>query len=42
MDKDFNEITNYQNSDEENEYLKSMYPKQKSYIPLFCSFNSRV
>ena len=32
----FNEITNYQNSDEENEYLKSMYPKQKSYIPRFA------
>lgn len=32
----FNEISNYQNSDEENEYLKSMYPKQKSYIPRFC------
>lgn len=31
----FNEITSYQNSDEENEYLKSMYPKQKSYIPRF-------
>jgi hypothetical protein len=31
----FNEITTYQNSDEENEYLKSMYPKQKSYIPRF-------
>ena len=32
----FNEITNRQNSDEENEYLKSMYPKQKSYIPRFA------
>jgi hypothetical protein len=32
----FNEITTYQNSDEENEYLKSMYPKQKSYIPRFA------
>ena len=31
----FNEITSYQNSDDENEYLKSMYPKQKSYIPRF-------
>lgn len=32
----FNDITNYQNSDDENEYLKSMYPKQKSYIPRFA------
>jgi hypothetical protein len=32
----FNEISNHQNSEEENEYLKSMYPKQKSYIPRFC------
>jgi hypothetical protein len=32
----FNEITNKQNNDEENEYLKSMYPKQKSYIPRFA------
>ena len=32
----FNEITNKQNSDDENEYLKSMYPKQKSYIPRFA------
>jgi hypothetical protein len=32
----FNEITQHQNSDEENEYLKSMYPKQKSYIPRFA------
>src|SRR5690606_25455724 len=32
----FNEITELQNSDEENEYLKSMYPKQKSYIPRFA------
>lgn len=32
----FNNITNFQNSDNENEYLKSMYPKQKSYIPRFC------
>lgn len=31
----FNEITSYQNSENENEYLKSMYPKQKSYIPRF-------
>jgi hypothetical protein len=32
----FNEISNYQNDENENEYLKSMYPKQKSYIPRFC------
>lgn len=32
----FNEITENQNSEEENEYLKSMYPKQKSYIPRFA------
>jgi len=32
----FNEITNQQNSDETNEYLKSMLPKQKSYIPRFA------
>lgn len=32
----FNIISNYQNSDDENEYLKSMYPKQKSYIPRFA------
>jgi len=32
----FNEISNIQNSEEENEYLKSMYPKQKSYIPRFA------
>ena len=32
----FNEITEKQNSDEENEYFKSMYPKQKSYIPRFA------
>ena len=31
----FNKISNYQNDDNENEYLKSMYPKQKSYIPRF-------
>ena len=29
----FNEITERQNSDSENEYMKSMLPKQKSYIP---------
>lgn len=32
----FEEISRLQNSDEENEYLKSMYPKQKSYIPRFA------
>jgi len=32
----FNEITETQNSDEENEYMKSMLPKQKSYIPRFA------
>jgi hypothetical protein len=32
----FNEITNIQNSNEENEYMKSMLPKQKSYIPRFA------
>lgn len=41
----FNEITNHQNNDDENEYLKSMYPKQKSYIPRFAmllhAFNSK-
>lgn len=31
----FNDITNMQNDDEENEYMKSMLPKQKSYIPRF-------
>ena len=31
----FNEITDFQNDENENEYLKSMYPKQKSYIPRF-------
>ena len=40
----FNEYTDIQNSDEENEYMKSMLPKQKSYIPRFAllinSFNS--
>ena len=40
----FNEITSIQNNDSENEYLKSMYPKQKSYIPRFSlllnTFNS--
>ena len=32
----FNEITETQNSDSENEYMKSMLPKQKSYIPRFA------
>lgn len=32
----FNEITAQQNGDEENEYMKSMLPKQKSYIPRFA------
>ena len=32
----FNEITNTQNSHDENEYMKSMLPKQKSYIPRFA------
>jgi hypothetical protein len=32
----FNNITAQQNNEEENEYLKSMYPKQKSYIPRFA------
>jgi hypothetical protein len=32
----FNEITLRQKSDEENEYMKSMLPKQKSYIPRFA------
>ena len=32
----FNEITEVQNSDAENEYMKSMLPKQKSYIPRFA------
>ena len=32
----FNEITNTQNSDSENEYMKSMLPKQKSYLPRFA------
>lgn len=32
----FNEITEIQNSEEENEYMKSMLPKQKTYIPRFA------
>lgn len=31
----FNDITSIQNSEDENEYMKSMFPKQKSYIPRF-------
>jgi hypothetical protein len=34
--KIFNGITAIQNSDFENEYMKSMFPKQKSYIPRFA------
>jgi DNA polymerase III delta prime subunit len=32
----FNEYSDIQNSDEENEYMKSMLPKQKSYLPRFA------
>ena len=32
----FNKITDSQNNEDENQYLKSMYPKQKSYIPRFA------
>lgn len=32
----FNRITENQNNDDENEYMKSMLPKQKSYIPRFA------
>lgn len=35
-EKIYNEISIMQNSDEENEYMKSMLPKQKSYIPRFA------
>lgn len=35
-EKIYNQISIMQNSDEENEYMKSMLPKQKSYIPRFC------
>jgi hypothetical protein len=46
----FNQITNTQNSNDENEYMKSMLPKQKSYIPRFalilntidCFFNDKT
>ena len=45
----FNDITTVQNSNDENEYMKSMLPKQKSYIPRFalilntidCFFNDK-
>jgi hypothetical protein len=32
----FNNLTDLQRSDEENEYMKSMLPKQKNYIPRFA------
>lgn len=32
----YNKITKIQNSDNENEYMKSMLPKQKSYVPRFA------
>lgn len=32
----FDEYSDIQNGENENEYLKSMYPKQKSYIPRFA------
>lgn len=32
----FNKITAQQNDEDENEYMKSMLPKQKSYIPRFA------
>lgn len=32
----FNKISAFQNDENENEYLKSMYPKQKSYVPRFA------
>ncbi len=32
----YNEITLMQNDDNENEYMKSMLPKQKSYVPRFA------
>ena len=32
----YNDITIIQNDDSENEYMKSMLPKQKSYIPRFA------
>ena len=38
----FNGITKSQNSEAENEYMKSMLPKQKSYIPRFCIVNTHL
>lgn len=46
----FNDITSIQNSNDENEYMKSMLPKQKSYIPRYaliintldCFFNDKT
>lgn len=35
-DKKFSEMSRIQNSEDENEYFKSMYPKQKDYIPRFA------
>lgn len=32
----FNDITKLENSDDENEYIKSVYPKMKSYLGRFC------
>lgn len=32
----YDNYTDIQNNDDENEYLKSMYPKQKNYIPRFA------
>ena len=34
--KIFDKFTDVQNSDDENEYMKSMLPKQKAYIPRFA------
>lgn len=31
----FNRLTDFQRADDENEYMKSMYPKIKSYVPRF-------
>jgi len=36
MKRIHDKITDIQNSDSENEYMKSMLPKQKSYIPRFA------
>jgi hypothetical protein len=38
----FNKYTDIQNSDDENEYMKSMLPKQKSYIPRFALLLNNV